>query len=179
MDEDDDVRALAVRDAARAPDAYEAKYMGDGAVALYRAKSRAGWGHHAMHAGLAVFTASTMAVVPLAGALTLTFVGAMWLGLLVSRVTVTDRALEVQLGPFGPTIPLHAITQVEARDYTKWRTGIGVRMYKGGWLYNFFGDGGRLVHVEWTDEKGRRRVTGIGTPDADAIVRAVQRGRGG
>jgi hypothetical protein len=182
---DDGERALAgTRETGLATgDAYERKYMkGDGLV-LHRAKQRTPWPMTALFA-----TIGLASLVPvLVGApgawitavVTLPVIFALWSLFAVLRVTVSEGAVHVQYGLFGPKIPIAAIEAVAPTEY-KWTTfgGWGIRRGPGGsWVYNMPGDRGRAVRIEWRDAKGRRRTTLVGSKDHHELAEVIEKAR--
>lgn len=167
-------------DAARPPDAYERRYMAGDGVVLFRDKSRAPWLLNALFAlPAAVVVGAAVATGELVGLLALPVLVLIWLFFSVLRVTVSERAVNVQYGLFGPKIPLAAIEEAEAVTYD-WKKfgGWGIkRSLDGEWIYNMPGDGGRAVRLAWRDRKGKRRVTLVGTRQADEMARQIDRGR--
>jgi hypothetical protein len=171
--------ALAVRGGSGL-DPYERKYMsGQGAV-LHRAKRPApAWlqlitGSTAL-AGVAMLFSSAW----LSGLVFVPLGIVLWALLSVLRVTVSEGAVNVQYGPFGPTIPTASIDRAEAVSY-HWAKfgGWGIRRsLDGEWMYNMPGDGGRALRIEWRDAKGKRVVTNIGLPEPEAAVRAIAQAR--
>jgi hypothetical protein len=166
---------------ARGPDLYERKFMAGQGMVLHRDKHRAGWPLQA------IFGLSMLAMVGSAAAsgawlvlpVALPIVALLWLMFSVLRVTVSAGSVKVQYGLFGPEIPIEAIEAAEATSYD-WKRfgGWGIRRGIGGeWIYNMPGDGGRAVRIVWRDAKGRRRVTLIGSPRAEALAAAVQGAR--
>lgn len=102
---------------------------------------------------------------------------ALWVLFSALRFSVTDQAVCIRYGPFGPTIPIAAIERVQAVDYD-WKRfgGWGIRRsLDGEWMYNMPGDRGRAMRIVWTDAKGRRRITSVGTADPEPAAAAVQR----
>lgn len=172
-------RDLVPAEVSRPPDAYEKQYMtGDGAV-LCRDKSRAPWPIHA------IFGASALTIVGSAFAagqawsllVSLPFLMVVWLFFAVLRVTVSERAINVQYGLFGPKIPTAAIESATATTYD-WKKfgGWGIKRRRdGAWIYNMPGDGGHAIEVVWRDAKGRRRVTFIGSQHAPQMAAQIQR----
>lgn len=159
------------------PDLYERKYMEDAGVVLFRDKSRAPWPLHAIF--LVAMTTVTVAAVTAGAAFALLFslptLALVWLFFAVLRVTVSEGAVNVQYGLFGPKIPISAIASVEAVDYD-WKKvgGWGIRYAgKREWMYNMPGDGGRAVRITWRDRRGRR-VTAIGSRHAADLAAAVR-----
>src|SRR6185369_5882216 len=99
----------------------------------------------------------------------------------VLRITVTREAVLVQYGLFGPKIQLSQISDCAAVDYN-WMDygGWGIRRGRdGSWAYNMMGDAGRAVRIQWTDEKGKKQVTLLASPDPEGLARAVNDARGG
>ncbi|MCA9648569.1 MAG: hypothetical protein H6712_23995 [Myxococcales bacterium] len=162
------------------PDAFEREYMrGEGAV-LYRDKMVAG---RKTNAVLALVTALLAFKAISTGALGSLVVGlpllaAAWVLLGVLRVTVSERTVDVKLGLLGPTIPMEGIESAMAIDYRFGGIGgWGVRRGPEGWMYGILGDSRRAVKIRWRDERGRTRVTYVGTRTAEALAAAIDRGR--
>lgn len=80
------------------------------------------------------------------------------------RTVVTREHLHVQIGTFGPKIPISSITRVE-------------RTERGTFERSYAGVGKQFVRVEIT-ANGRSRKVLFGTNDADALVLAIERARG-
>ncbi len=96
------------------------------------------------------------------------------------RVVVTHEALHVQLGVWGPRIPLQSIRSARAGmyDWKQWG-GWGIRRGRsGGWSYSVPGGSGQCVEVQWIDDAGRERTHVITVEDSAAILAAIERGRG-
>jgi len=176
----DEERSIAVREEPGALDDYERQYMqGHGAV-LHRGKRPAPKWMQALLGSSAIagigmlFTPAWMSalfVIPL-GVI-------VWALFSVLRFTVSERAVKIQYGLFGPTIPMEAIESAEAVDYD-WKKfgGWGIRRSMGGeWMYNMPGDQGRAVRIVWTDAKGNRRVTNVGTPTPEPVVDSIAKAR--
>lgn len=181
---DDEARALARRDeAGGAADLYERQYMKGEGLVLYRDKQRAPWQMTALLAMGAVGSLLPVILgVPgawVSTAITLPVLFLLWALMGVLRVTVSQGAVEVQYGLFGPKIPIAAIESVAPTEY-KWTTvgGWGIRRGPGGsWVYNMPGDGGRAVRIEWRDAKGRRKVTLIGSRNHHELARTIEQAR--
>ena len=172
--ESTDLVAVDAREGGRLPDAYEREFMAGEGTVLHREKHRAPRLMHAIFgAAVAVVIGSAIATGQVLGvAFALPVLALAWLMFSVLRVTVSSGAVNVQYGLFGPTIPTAAIESAEATAYD-WKKfgGWGIRRGRGGeWIYNMPGDGGRAVRIVWRDRKGRRRVTLIGSPRADALA---------
>ncbi len=168
-------------DVARPPDLYERKYMTGDGVVLYRDKARAPWPWHAIFGASMLAVLGSAVVVGQAWtlALSLPVLATLWLFFAVLRVTVSERSVRVQYGLFGPTIPTAAIESARATTYD-WKQfgGWGIkRRLDGAWIYNLPGDGGRAVEVVWRDARGKRRVTFIGTRQAEAMAVQIDHAR--
>jgi hypothetical protein len=176
---DDEETALAVRDAAGL-DAYERQYMAKHGAVLHRAKRPAPkWmqlliGSTGITGLVMLFTPAWFAglgFVPLGLML--------WALFSVLRFTVSEGAVTVQYGIFGPTIPMASIESAEAVSYD-WKKfgGWGIRRsFDGEWMYNMPGDGGRALRIVWHDAKGKRVVTNVGLVDPESAVRAIAAAR--
>lgn len=168
-------------EASRLPDAYEKQYMtGDGAV-LYRDKSRAPWPIHVIFGASAAAVLGSAVAVGQAWSLlfSLPVLAVIWVFFLVLRVTVSERAVNVQYGLFGPKIPTAAIESATATTYD-WKKfgGWGIKRRRdGAWIYNMPGDGGHAVEVVWRDPRGRRRVTFIGSKHAPQMAASIEKAR--
>lgn len=174
-------RALTPRDPGAIGDPYERQYMkGEGAV-LHRDRMVAG---KVFNLFLLAVGSVSIGVPLLAGApwvttlLSASILAMVWLFFGVLRTTVSERSVNVQYGLIGPRIPVQAITALEVVDYD-WTQygGWGIRRGPEGWMYNMMGDGGRAVRIEWTDAKGRSKVTFVGTRGADRLGEAIERAR--
>jgi hypothetical protein len=172
-------------EAASLPDLYERKYMASEGVVLFRDKTRASWPMHAIF--LVAMTTVTVTSLAAGTAFGLLFglptLAIVWLLFSVLRVTVSERAVNVQYGLFGPKIPIAAIESSEAVTYD-WKRfgGWGIKRSRdGAWIYNMPGDGGRAVRIVWRDARGRRRTTLIGSRQSTELAAQIERallGRG-
>lgn len=177
---DEPQTALAPRAGAALPDAFEREYMTGEGLVSYRDKMVAGWKMNtaiAAVAGLMVFEAVSTGIW---GSVTIgvPLLLVLWLLFGVLRVSVSERAVEIKLGLFGPTIPMDAIESAQPIDY-RWTAfgGWGIRRGPEGWMYNILGDEGRAVKIRWRDSKGQPQVTYVGTRTAEALAEAIERGR--
>lgn len=168
-------------EAASLPDLYERKYMEGEGVVLFRDKSRAPWPLHAIF--LVVMATMTVASVTAGAAFALLFslptLALVWLFFAVLRVTVSEGAVNVQYGLFGPKIPVAAIESAEPVTYD-WKKfgGWGIRRGRdGAWIYNMPGDGGHAARILWRDARGRRRVTLIGSRRSSQLAAQIGRAR--
>lgn len=177
MGEEDE--ALAVPES-READPYERQYMRGHGMVLHRDKRPAPvWLQVAL--GASGFAGFSLLFTPawLTGLFLVPLGFVLWALFSVLRCTVSEGAVNVQYGLFGPTIPMGAIQSAAAVDYD-WKKfgGWGIRRsLDGEQMYNMPGDGGRAVRIVWTDEKGQRRITNIGTPNPESVVGAIGKAR--
>lgn len=176
-------------DAPPAIDGYERKYMrGSGAV-VHREKTI--WKLHwlLLFAPFATLLMSVLGFLglgskpmPIAMAVAMLPLTAVLLGLwalfIALRVTVTSREVMVQYGPYGPKIPLEGIESVVVRDYPALALGGGVKRLDGAWAYTLWGQGTRVVRIEWHDARGKKHATIVSSPDPDKLAAAIQQARG-
>lgn len=164
-------------------DEYEAKYMGDGAAVVHRERVHGpGWYHALFAVPAAVLAALPFVadVPPWAALPGLVVLGGSWALLSVLRTTVTRRAVHVQLGPFGPRIPVASVERVEVVDLNVVLHGWGIhRSLDGAWCYTLPVDGGRAVRIAWRDAKGRRKTTLVSSATPDVLKEAIERARAG
>lgn len=150
---------------------------GEGMV-LYRDKTSSPWQLHALFGAAAAAILVSAIVTPgawVSAAMGLPIIAILWLLFSILRVTVSQGHVNVQLGLFGPKIPIAAIESVEALDYD-WKQfgGWGIRLNaKGEWMYNLPGDGGRAVKMVWRDRKGRRKVTYVASRENEKLAAAI------
>lgn len=98
----------------------------------------------------------------------------------VLRTVVTERALHVRYGLWGPTIQLPSIRSVrivryQATKYGGWGMRRGI---DGSWAY-VGPAAGDVVEITYDDEEGTSRKVVVGPADPVALVAAVQRARSG
>lgn len=174
---------------ATAEDEYVAKYM-EGGEALAIAKKRMPWwwfvllGIPAMGMATAGITGGIAGTVPAIGVLLTLLMAVFLMGfmtLLFShlRTVVTDHAMHIQLGLWGPKIPLQNITSIRSAMYD-WKKygGWGIRWGRDGSIcYSVPGGTGQCVEVEWTNDKGKTVKHVVSADDAAGIVNAVERAR--
>lgn len=172
-------------------DEYVSKYM-EGGSALAIAKKRVpSWWFllFAMPAlsGLGLFAAGfaggTLASIlggALAGLFLVAFAAMMALLFSHLRTVVTERVVHVQLGLFGPKIPIESITSVRAAKYD-WKRygGWGIRYGRDGSIcYSVPGGSGDCVEIEWTNEKGKKVHHVVTVEDAKSLVSSIELARG-
>jgi hypothetical protein len=171
----------------RPPDPYERQFMAGGPV-LHREKTV--WTLHWLLliapvmtfllsiAGFAGLGSKPMPLAMAVGLLPMTALFlALWASFIALRVAVTTREVVVQYGLFGPRIPLAGITSCVARDYPELGFGGGVKRVDGAWAYTLWGQGERVVRIEWRDAAGRRQATIVSSPDPDALAALINRAR--
>ncbi len=170
-----DETALAPRTTASV-DRYEQNFMAGEGTVLYRAKDRAHWSLAALVLGLGgVSVAALWPLAPLAAIASFALVALTWLLFAVLRVTVSEGAVNIQLGLWGPRIPISSIISVVATTYKFSQfKGWGIRISpRFGTMYNMPGDGGNALKIEWRDGD-RQRTTWVGTREADSLVRVIR-----
>ena len=177
---DDSSETALARPTSGSVDRYEKEFMAGEGTVLYRAKARAHWSLAAMMLGLGgVAAVGSITVAPIATVATLVSLGLLWLLFAVLRVTVSEGSVNVQLGLWGPKIPIHAITGAMATTY-KFSDfgGWGIRYRLGqGVMYNMPGDGGNALKIFWRDENGKEKITWVGTREAPQLVQAINDAR--
>ncbi len=158
------------------PDRYEAEYMKADGTMLYRVKSRMPWQLGALIAGVGGVTVLGSVLVGSLGSLfALPIIAAIALLFAILRVTVSEGSVNIQYGLFGPKIPMAAIESAEAITYD-WKKfgGWGIkRSFDGEWIYNMPGDEGKAVRIVWRTTKGKRKVTLVGTREAEPMAAAI------
>jgi hypothetical protein len=123
---------------------------------------------------MAAATVPAMIAVAIVEAMLLTLVALVFSHL---RLVVTDRALHIQLGLWGPKIPIERVRSIRALPYD-WKKygGWGIRLGRdGSWCYSVPGGSGECVEIEWVDDRGTTRKHVVSTDDSAAIVAAVER----
>jgi hypothetical protein len=162
-----------------ATDDYETKYMGGG-EALARSKAGMPWWFHALLAMACITLVGTaIAHATLASLVTLPLLLLTWVLFMFLRVTVTAETVHVQLGLFGPRIPVTDIVEVTAEKYPVLKYGgWGIRYaLDGSVAYSLPGHGGRGVRIRYKKKNGRESTAWVTSPDPDGIVAAIQEAR--
>ncbi len=158
-------------------DEYTAQYMGGGRARIVT-KQRMPWWFFAVIGFAAMATiGSAFATGPvnLIGLIPLVLIT---LVLSHLRVVVTDDALHVQYGLWGPTIAVENITRCEVTTYNPLRFGgWGFRRALDGTrAYSVPGGEGECIALEVTEGSKTRKVV-ITTPDAAAVALAIEEAR--
>lgn len=165
-------------------DRYEEAFMqGSGAV-LYRDKTvLPRWAQGLMSALTVLPLAVTGAVVAggaepgvlLAGLAGSTVAGMAGVLFAVLRVTVSERELHIQYGPFGPRIPIDEVASVEVVEYSLLKYGgFGIRLgIDGSMIYNMLGDGRRAVRLKLTKGRPARTIL-VASREPEALASAIE-----
>lgn len=161
-----------------ARDEYTAQYMEGGRARIVTKQRMPGWFFLIMAvAMLAVFVSgvATSAFASLIGLIPLALVT-----LLLShlRVVVTDDAVHVQYGLWGPTIAVETITRCEVKPYEPMRFGGWgfKRSLDGTMAYSVPGGEGECIALEITEGAKTRKVV-ITTPNAASVALAIEEAR--
>lgn len=159
-------------------DEYTAQYMEGGRARIVTKQRMPWWFFALMAAAMAVVVGTGLAggsLASLVGIIPLTLVT-----LLLShlRVVVTDDAVHVQYGLWGPTIAVESITRCEVKPYEPMRFGGWgfKRSFDGTMAYSVPGGEGECVALEITEGSKTRKVV-ITTPNAAAVALAIEEAR--
>ena len=159
-------------------DEYTAQYM-EGGRARIVTKQRMPWWFFALMAFSAVSVlGSGLATGSFIGMLGLIPLALVTLLLSHLRVTVTDDAVHVQLGLWGPTIAMENIVSCEVKPYEARRFGgWGIKRAADGTIaYSVPGDDGECIALEIV-EGARTRKMVITTPNAAGVALAIEEAR--
>jgi hypothetical protein len=166
-------------------DSFADTYMAPSGAVLHRGKLRSR-GLAALLLGFSLFaalaTGATMLApgplfLPILMGVVTVFFAFCGVAFSVIRTTVSANELHVQLGLWGPRVPLEAIESCRVIDYD-WKKfgGFGLkRAFDGTWSYTVAMDR-PVVEVRWT-ENGKKRAAVFNAEDPEAVAAAVQRGR--
>jgi hypothetical protein len=102
----------------------------------------------------------------------------LWAMFIALRTTVTKREVVIQYGVFGPRIPLERIDACRVVDEPLLALGGGVKRFRGAWAYTLWGQGTRVVRLEWHNAHGAKKATRVSSSDPDALAAAVEHARG-
>jgi hypothetical protein len=173
-----------------ASDEYVSKYMeGGSALAIAKKRVPAWWfllfampalsGLGLVVAGFIKGGLANVLGASLAGLFLVAFSAVMSLLFSHLRMVVTERVVHVQLGVFGPKIPIERITKVSSGSYDWLRFGgWGIRYGRDGSIcYSVPGGNGQCVEIEWTNEKGKAVHHVVTVDDAQQVVAAIERAR--
>ena len=161
-----------------ARDEYTAQYMEGGRARIVTKQRMPGWFFGLMGVAALAVLGSGLAsgsIASLLGVIPLVLVT-----LLLShlRVVVTDDAVHVQYGLWGPTIVVESITRCEVKPYEALRFGGWgfKRSLDGTMAYSVPGGEGECVALEIADGAKTRKVV-ITTPNAAAVALAIEEAR--
>jgi hypothetical protein len=101
-----------------------------------------------------------------------------WMLFMYVRVTVTADTVHLQLGVFGPKIPVADIVEACAENYpvAKYR-GWGVRFALDGSVAYSVPGYGRGVRIRFTKKNGRESTVWVTSPEPEALVAAIEQAR--
>lgn len=172
-----------------AGDAYEQQFMQGAGSILHR--ERTVWKMHWMLLFGPILTAFVAGLgfagvgskpMPLAVAFALIplmlLMLALWLSFIALRTVVTTREVIIQYGLWGPKIPVDGIVTCVVKDIPALALGGGIKYVDGAWAYTLFGQGTRVVRIDWKDAKGGTHATIVSSPDPDKLAAVIQRARG-
>ncbi|MEL6181875.1 MAG: hypothetical protein AAFS10_23140, partial [Myxococcota bacterium] len=94
------------------------------------------------------------------------------------RVNVTQDAIVIQNGSFGPTIPIKHIELCEPVAYSAMREygGWGIRHGRDGtWAYNILGDKGKGVRIHYREEDGTLRKVMFSSERHNTMAETINR----
>ena len=158
-------------------DEYEDRFM-EASHALARERVRMAWWAHAALAFLAVwsFRATTLSHT----IVQLLILAAVWLVCMTLRTVVTREAVHIQLGVFGPRIPLESIRSARAVTRSLLRTrGWGIRFgFDGSTTYNVPSTADGYVEISY-ERGGKMRLVRAMSHDPERLVAAIDRARAG
>lgn len=111
------------------------------------------------------------ALAPLVGGLAYgVSMSGLMLALAGGRIAVSEGELHVQIGPFGPRIPIESLAHCELGPSGIRAYGLGAqKLLDGTTIYKMLGDNARAARLTTSD--GRKIV--IVCPDADVLVAAL------
>ena len=161
-----------------ARDEYTAQYMEGGRARIVTKQRMPGWFFALMAFSAVAVIGSGVASASLVGLLGLIPLALVTLLLSHLRVVVTDDAVHVQYGLWGPTIAVETITRCEVKPYEPMRfRGWGFkRALDGTRAYSVPGGEGECIALEITEGAKTRKVV-ITTPRAVAVALAIEEAR--
>ena len=159
-------------------DEYTAQYMEGGRARIVTKQRMPGWFFALMAAAMAVVVGTGLAGGSLASLVGIIPLALVTLLLSHLRVVVTDDAVHVQYGLWGPTIAVESITRCEVKPYEPMRFGGWgfKRSFDGTMAYSVPGGEGECVALEITEGSKTRKVV-ITTPNAAAVALAIEEAR--
>ena len=159
-------------------DEYTAQYMEGGRARIVTKQRMPGWFFALMAAAMAVVLGTGLAAGTFASMVGIIPLALVTLLLSHLRVVVTDDAVHVQYGLWGPTIAVETITRCEVKPYEPMRFGGWgfKRSLDGTMAYSVPGGEGECVALEINEGSKTRKVV-ITTPNAAAVALAIEEAR--
>ena len=160
-------------------DHYEQQYMGAGHALARQRIPMAWWGHALFAVPLLLVLRGAYQQPHAALFAAVAFLTLLWLLFMTLRVAVTRSHVHVQLGFFGPKIPMNRVEQARACDGPRLRTGWGIRLgLDGAVTYSVPAPINRCLEVVYrTDNGSRQRVVRVMTNDPESLVTAIETAR--
>ena len=160
-------------------DHYEQEYMAAGQALARQRIPMAWWGHGIFAAALALVARLAYAQPRAPLFVAMAFITLLWLLFMTLRVAVTRTHLHVQLGFFGPKIPINRIEQARACSGPRFRTGWGIRLgLDGAVTYSVPAPTKQCLEVVYrTDTGSRQRTVRVMTDDPEPLVAAIDAAR--
>jgi len=156
-------------------DHYEQRYMAAHQALARQRIPMAWWGHGIFAVALLLVgrAAYLQPRAPLFVAMAL--VTLLWLVFMTLRVAVTRSHVHVQLGFFGPKIPIQRIEQARACKGPRFRTGWGIRLgIDGAVTYSVPAPINRCLEVVYRTATGsRQRIVRVMTNDPEPLLAAI------
>ena len=161
-----------------ARDEYTAQYMEGGRARIVTKQRMPGWFFALMAFSAVTVIGSGLASGSLVGLVGLLPLALVTLLLSHLRVVVTDDAVHVQYGLWGPTIAVETITRCEVKPYEPLRFGGWgfKRALDGTRAYSVPGGEGECIALEITEGAKTRKVV-ITTPRAASVALAIEEAR--
>ncbi len=157
------------------PDEYERRFMG-ASHAIERERVRMAWWAHVAFVLLAVWSFRATTGSHTIGQLLI--LAAVWLFCMTLRTVVTRDEVHIQLGVFGPRIPLDCIRSARAVSRSLIQTrGWGIRFgFDGSTTYNVPSAAHRYLEISY-ERAGKLRVVRALSHDPERLVAAIERAR--
>ncbi len=159
------------------PDQYEQRFM-EASNALARERVRMAWWAHLGFVVLALWSVRAATLSHAIGQLL--GLAAVWLICMTLRTVVTQEEVHIQLGVFGPRIPLDSIQSVRAVSRSVLRTrGWGIRFgFDGSTTYSVPSAAQRYIEIAY-ERRGKTRLVRAMSHDPERLVAAIERARAG
>jgi hypothetical protein len=159
------------------PDRYERTYMRANDALARQRIPMAWWGHALFATPFALILRAVVAQPRAALFVALAIVSLLWLLLMTLRVAVTRTHVHVQLGFFGPKIPIGNIESVQAGRGPRLRTGWGIRLgIDGAVTYSVPAPIRDYLEIVYRTGS-RQRIARVMTDDPKSLVDAINTAR--